>query len=218
MPACRRGDNITLQGVADSERVERFWPTRLRWRMRGAWLWPTFLVLTPVEGILLSALPPYGSGPEGIVGGMLLAGFANLFLIAVVAPLVGLALRRRRRDLPRLIATDLCGTALLCVLAVGILAAGLAHRPAAAAQERDLASAYAAVHDYVLARAPEYRSGLAAVDALRLREDAYRVCVPGHATDRWLCLLVDTDVEPVALRRDASMEPNSTLRTVGGFH
>jgi len=74
------------------------------------------------------------------------------------------------------------------------------------------------VHDYVLARAPEYRSGLAAVDALRLREDAYRVCVPGHATDRWLCLLVDTDVEPVALRRDASMEPNSTLRTVGGFH
>jgi 4-amino-4-deoxy-L-arabinose transferase-like glycosyltransferase len=186
--------------------------------MRGALLWPTFLVLTPIEGILLSTLPPYDGAPQGVIGGVLLAGFANLFLVAVVAPLVGLGLRRRRPDLPRLIATDLCGTALLLALAVGVVAAGLAHRPAAAAQERDLASAYAAVHDYVLARAPEYRPGLTAVDALRLREDAYRVCVPGRATDRWLCLLVDTDLQPVALRRDASMEPNSALRTVGGFH
>jgi hypothetical protein len=186
--------------------------------MRGAWLWPTFLVLTPVEGLLLSLLPPYDGAPSSVIGGVLLAGFANLFLIAVMAPLVARALRRRRPDLPKLIATDLTGTALLLALAAGILAAGLAHRPAVAAQERDRASAFDAVHDYVLDRAPEYRPGLSAVDALLLREAAYRVCVPGRLTDRWLCLLVDTDTDPVTLRRDASMEPNSALRTVGGFH
>jgi hypothetical protein len=56
------------------------------------------------------------------------------------------------------------------------------------------------------------------VDTLRLAEDAYRVCVPGPVRGRWLCLYVDTDQQPAGVRRDTSMEPNSSLRTVGGFH
>src|SRR4051812_26560904 len=79
--------------VADSERVERFWWSRLRWRMRGAWLWPVFLLLTPLEGILLSTLPPYDGAPPGVIGGALLGRLANLFLIPLLAPLLG---RRRR--------------------------------------------------------------------------------------------------------------------------
>ena len=50
-------------------------------------MWPTFLALTLVDGVLLQALPPYGSGPGGLLPGILLAGFANLALVAVVAPL-----------------------------------------------------------------------------------------------------------------------------------
>jgi hypothetical protein len=205
------------QGVADPERVERFWPTRLRWRMRGAWQWPAFLVLTPVEGVLLSALPPYEGAPPGVIGGTLLAGFANLFIIAVLAPLAGRALRRRRPDLPRVVAADDAGAALLCALAAVVLVAGLVHRPEAAARERALALAYDATRQYVVSEAPEYRAGLAGVDLLRLAEDAYRICVPGRGPDRRLCLYVDTDQHPAGVRRDPSTEPNSALRTVGGF-
>jgi len=204
--------------VADSERVERFWLSRLRWRMRGAWLWPAFLLLTPLEGILLSALPPYEGAPPGVIGGVLVAGFANLFLIAVAAPLVGRRWRRRRPDRPRVVAADQAGTVLLCGLAAVILVAGLLHRPAVAARQADLTTAYTAAHDFVLARAPAYEAGLTSVDTLRLAEDAYRLCVPGLVPGRWLCLFVDTDRQPPRVRRDASTEPNSTLRTVGGFH
>ena len=204
--------------MADSDRVERFWRSRLRWRMRGAWLWPVFLLLTPLEGILLSALPPYDGAPPGVIGGALLAGFANLFLIAVVAPLAGRRWRRRRPDRPRVVAADQAGTALLCGLAAVIVVACVLHRPAVAARRADAAAAYTAAHDYVLDRAPAYEAGLGAVDTLRLAEDAYRVCVPGPVRGRWLCLYVDTDQQPAGVRRDASMEPNSSLRTVGGFH
>jgi hypothetical protein len=214
-PPCRA--NITLRSVADSDRVERFWPARLRWRMRGAWLWPVFLLITPLEGVLFALLPPYAGAPRAVIGGVLVAGFANLFLIAVVAPLVARALRRRRPDLPRVVAADRAGTGLLCGLAAVIVVAGIAHRPAVAAQERDLAAAHAATRDFVLARAPEYEPGLVAVDALHLAEDSYRVCVPAAASRRWLCLYVDTDQRPPGLSRDPSTEPNSALRTVGGF-
>ena len=98
--------------------------------MSGAWLWPAFLFLTVVDGVLITLLPPYSGTPPGLVGGLLLAGFANLLLTAVVAPFAGRALRRRRPDLPRPVALDYAGTALLCALTVVLVLAGLAHRPA----------------------------------------------------------------------------------------
>jgi hypothetical protein len=203
--------------VANPDRVERFWPARLRWRMRGAWQWPAFLVLTPLEGVLFAVLPPYEGAPDGVVGGALLAGFANLFIVAAVGPLLGRLLRRRRPDLPRMIAADLAATAALVALAVAILVAGLAHRPAVAAEERDLALASEATRSYVRTEAPAYGEGLAGADVLRLAEDQFRICVPGRDPERALCLFVDTDQNPAGVRRDDSTEPNSALRTVGGF-
>ena len=45
------------------------WLTRMRWRMRGAWLWPAFVVLTLAEGVLLEVLPISGDGPGGVLPG-----------------------------------------------------------------------------------------------------------------------------------------------------
>ena len=60
------------------ERKEQsVWLTRMRWRMRGAWLWPAFIVLTLAEGVALQALPIAGDGPGGVVPGVLLAGFTG---------------------------------------------------------------------------------------------------------------------------------------------
>jgi hypothetical protein len=196
-----------------SPQVERLWPGRLRWRMRGAWQWPTFVALTLVDGLLLQLLPPYGSGPGGLVPAILLAGFANLLLVAVGGPLVGrLLLRRRRPDLPKPIADDYAGTALMCALLVFLVLAGLAHRPAVASGERDRRAVFAAVHDYVRAQAPGYAGVLSAGDALRLDAHYYRACLPSGDVRRALCMFVDTRAKPASVREDTDRTPNRDWR------
>ena len=204
--------------MANPDRVERFWPARLRWRMRGAWLWPAFLVLTPLEGVLhRRCCRPTTARRTRVVGGALLAGFANLFLVAAVAPLLARLLRRRRPDLPRMIATDLAGTALLLALAVAILVAGLVHRPAVAAEEQDRALAYDATRAYVRTQAPAFARGARGGGRAAPRRGPVPHLRAGPRPDRALCLFVDTDRRPAVVRRDDSTEPNSALRTVGGF-
>jgi hypothetical protein len=126
----------------------------------------------------------------------------------VPAPLVGTALRWRRPDLPRVVANDYAGAALLLALTVALLAAGLAHRPAEAAERSDEAAVVEAVERYVSAEAPQWRPGLGRLDAVQLAADVYRACVPGVHPRRSLCMIVDTDRRPARLTRDDSMEPN----------
>ena len=199
-------------------RSESLWLSRLRWRMRGAWLWPAFFGLTLLDGIVIWRMPPYAGAPPGLVGGILLAGFANLLLVALVAPLVARRLRRVRQDLPKVVAVDYAGTALVAMLAVVVLAAGLVHRPAIAAERDARTAAVGAVRDRVRLAEPAFAPGLGAEDVLLLEPDSYRVCVPGPDPERWLCHIVDVDRDPPRIVRDDSMEPNSALRTVGGFH
>ena len=190
------------------EHSERLWLTRLRWRMRGAWLWPAFFGLTAVDGALIALLPPYDGAPSGAIGGVLLAGFANLALIAALGPLAGHLLRRRRPDLPRVVATDYAGAALMLALTAGLLAAGLLHRPAEAAERGDEAAVFAAVEGYVASHAEEWSQGLERVDAVQLAPELYRACVPGDEPRRSLCLIVATDRRPAGVTRDESMVPN----------
>src|SRR5213076_1553554 len=80
--------------------MERASLTRLRWRLRGAWMWPAFVALTVADALLLHQLPIATDGVD-VVPALLLAGFLNLVVVAVAAPLAGRLLRRRRPDLPR---------------------------------------------------------------------------------------------------------------------
>jgi len=198
--------------------VEPVWWPRLRWRMRGAWQWPAFAVLTLVDAVLLTRLPFYGEdGPGSLFAGILVAGFANLLVVAVVGPLVGLRLRRRRPDLPKLIAADYAGTAVLALICMGFAAAGLIHRPAVSAERAEVAAVAASTHDYVVSEAPAYRGGLASIDAMRVEEDLYRSCVPGPDPQRWLCLFVTTDQRPPGVTEDPDRAPNAVYRLHGGF-
>lgn len=184
------------------------WATRLRWRLKGASQWPAFVLFTILDGILLDRLPVSGEGPGGIVPAMLIAGFANLFALAVLAPLAGRAIRRRQPDLPKAIATDFAGTALVALGAAALLAAGLVHRPAVVEERADQAAQNAAVLDYVVSQAPEHREYLGAADTVRLSEDLFRTCVPGPDPRRPLCLFVATDQHPAGVTRDPDLTPN----------
>jgi hypothetical protein len=190
------------------EHSERVWLARLRWRMRGAWLWPAFFAFCAADGALIALLPPFEGAPDDAIGAVLVAGFANLAAIALLGPLAARALRRRRPDLPRIVAYDYAGTALVVALGVALLGAGLAHRPAAADARGDEAAMFAAVHAFVTAHAAEWQDGLGRVDAVRLAPEVYRACVPGDEPRRALCLIVDTDRRPARAVRDESMQPN----------
>jgi 4-amino-4-deoxy-L-arabinose transferase-like glycosyltransferase len=195
---------------------ERVWSRRLRWRLRGAWQWPAFIVLTLVDGVLLVVLPPYSGGPPAVFPGVLLAAFMNLLAVAVFAPLLGRAVRRRRPDLPRVVASDYAGAWLLVAISAVIVVGGVAHRSAAAAESERERAVARAMHDYVVSQAPQYSAGLAHIDAIRLEEDRYRTCVPGRDERHALCLFVKTDQQPPGITRDTSEEPNSVFRRPPG--
>ena len=200
------------------EGVERVWHRRLRWRLRGAWQWPAFTLLTLVDGIVLVVLPPYDGAPENLFPAVLLAGFVNLVAVAVLAPALGRLVRRRRPDLPRLIAADYAGGCLLVAIAVGVLAAGLLHRSAVEAEQAREQAVAMAVHDYVIRQEPQLRGSLGAIDLARIEPDYYRACVPGPDPRHALCLFVSTDQRPPGVTRDTEEVPNGTsYRPYGGF-
>lgn len=191
--------------------MERIWTRRLRWRLRGAWLAPLLVVLTAADAVLLTRLPLAGEGPD-LVGGLLLAAFLNLVAVAALAPLLGLALRRMRPDLPRIVARDRAGAALVVLVAVGLLAGGLAHRDTVLRNREAMAEALARGRAWIGARAPaEFRRHVALADVVAIVEGRiYRVCVnrPTDADRAW-CAVVPTDVPYPRGIRYAGAEPNA---------
>jgi hypothetical protein len=190
---------------------------RLRWRARGAVLWPTFAVLTLVDAVLLHLLPIAGDG-TGWVPALLLAGCLNVIGVAALGGLLGWRLRRRRPDLPKVVADDYAGTAVLVALTAAFLVAGLLHRPQVQDDRADFTAQSMAARRYVEASAPaEHRRRLAQADSIQLDEELFRTCVPGDDPDRWLCLYIDTTGHPATVTRDTSAEPNVAFTGAGSY-
>lgn len=190
---------------------------RLRWRLRGAWLWPAFVVVTLAEMCLLRWLPVAGEG-SGLVAGLLLAGCLNVIAIAVLGGIGGVVLRRARGDLPKVVADNYAGLGALAAVAVAFLVAGLAHRPELAAQRAAFAEQSQAVRLWVQANADAFaRAHVGSSDTVMIDTDLYRTCVPGPDAKRWLCLIVDTAPSPPHVRRDPSRESNASQNPRGVY-
>ena len=192
--------------------TDALWRSRLRWRLRGAMLWPAFGLALVVDTVLLHVLPIAGEGRPGPVASLLLAAFFNLVAVAVGAPVAGRALRRRHPEIPRVVADDRAGTALLALVAAGLAVLGVVHRPAVRAEDRDRSAQAAAVRAYVAHRAPaEYRVNIDRADTWRQGPDLWRTCVPGDDPHRALCLFVTTDQSPPGITVDRDQRPNSAV-------
>ena len=185
---------------------------RMRWRLRGAWLWPTFVVATLVEMVLLHALPVQGDS-TGWISALLAAGFLNLVAVVVVGGAGGMLLRRRRPDLPKVVADDYAGTAALAVVAVGLVVAGLAHRPEISERRALRAAQLEAVRRWIARYGDDYVSShVSQADTAAVDENLFRTCVPTPDPKRWLCLIVDTTRSPPTVKRDPDREPNASFR------
>lgn len=133
--------------------------------------------------------------------------FFNLVAVAALGRAGGLWLRRRRPDLPREVAEDRAGSALLLAVTALVVVGGLAHLPAHDAARRAWDAQRRAVRDYVLVHAPRaYRLHLGQLDTQQHADDFFRTCVPGGALPP-LCLLVRTDTDPptVSVDRDRTL-------------
>jgi hypothetical protein len=192
--------------------TDALWRSRLRWRLRGAMLWPAFAVAIVVDAVLLHVLPIAGEGRPGPVASVLLATFFNLVTVAVLAPLGGRWLRRRRPQTPKEVADDQAGTVLLALLAVTLAALGIAHRPALRDSENDRVAQAQAVRAYVAHRAPaEYRVNIDRADTAQQGPDLWRTCIPGRDPRRALCVFVTTDQSPPGITVDRDQRPNSSV-------
>jgi hypothetical protein len=185
---------------------------RLRWRRAGAWLWPAFVLLTVADAVIGHQLPPAGA-TETLAGAALLALFANLLGVLLLSRPLGWALRRRRRDLPTVVARDYGGTLVVLAVTASILAAGLIHAPAIKASQRAMQDAIARAQAWIGARAPdEFRRNLEFVSLLEIQAGAiYRACVPSPDGARDYCVIINRNLPLERSVTFAGYEPNSVL-------
>src|SRR5947209_3722677 len=63
---CRAYSTHPTRNVA-CRAMDAVWPRRLRWRRRGAWLWPAFVAATVVDAVIGHVLPA-GGDAESLAG------------------------------------------------------------------------------------------------------------------------------------------------------
>jgi hypothetical protein len=190
--------------------MDSIWLTRMRWRRRGAWMWPTFVALTLADAFVVHALPLDGDS-EALVPGLIFAGFWNFLAVVVVAHPVGALVRRARRDLPRFVARDYAGTWLMIVIAGALVAAGLANRSTVSSDGAAMKDAEARAIAWIGFRAPRaFRADLGRATTFTLQAGSlYRTCVPSAGGRRTYCVIVN-DREPVNRSvHFAGYEPNA---------
>ncbi len=158
-------------------------------------MWPAFIALTALDGVIGSAFPPQGSSWE-FFGAFLFGGFANLVAIVALSVPPRLVLRRLRPDLPKVVAHDYAGTATMSVITAALLAAGLAHRSSIRTEQRISQDATVRAQAYIGGHAPaRFRREVEFVSTIAIDPGRiYRVCVPGGdpaAVKAWYCVTVD---------------------------
>jgi hypothetical protein len=183
-------------------------------------MWPSFVAITLLDGLILHLLPPVSTGVD-LVPGILLATFGNLFLVGALAPWLARRTWSRRPaadpDAPAKaqleVLSDRIGTGLLLASVLAVLAAGLAARPTVVSETEDTERNADAFRALVLRTGDdELIRNLETANTVRLREDYFRTCIARDDRRHYFCAFVDTSRDPARVQRDPSAEPNSAYR------
>jgi hypothetical protein len=183
-------------------------------------MWPTFITVTLLDGVLLHLLPPFRTGVD-LIPGILVATFGNLVLVGAVAPWLARRMWKRRPAAepgapPRAqleVLSDRIGTGLLLATILGVIAAGLAARPTVVSETEDTQRNAEAFRALVLERGEdELIRNLETANTIRLGEDFFRTCVARDDRERYFCAFVDTSKHPPDVDVDGSAEPNTVYR------
>lgn len=190
---------------------------RMRWRRAGAWLWPSFVALTLLDGAVGHLLPPAGT-TETLFAAGLLGLVINVVAVILLSRPLGMLVRRIRPDMPAVVARDYGGTFVVLSVAAVLLIAGLVHRPVIQARQRATADAIARAQAWIGDRAPaEFRRNVEFVSMLAIVPGTiYRACVPSVHGERSFCVIVDRDRPFPNSVTFSGYEPNSVLDAGAG--
>ncbi|MGH2856768.1 MAG: hypothetical protein ACRDMJ_04710 [Solirubrobacteraceae bacterium] len=167
------------------------WLRRARWRWRGAWLWPTFVVAIAADAVIAHTWPAAGDA-QSVGSGLLVGAVLSLLAVVLCARPGAAVLRRLRPDLPVAIARNGAGALATAGVTAAILAAGLVHHATISRDRSALRDAVVRAQAFIGAQAPaEFRANASDADTFTIVAGAiYRVCVPGHDDGRWYCVIV----------------------------
>lgn len=192
--------------------MQSAWLARLRWRSRGAWLWPTFIVVTIVDAVIVHSLPIVGDS-QTLFGGIVFALVFNVLAVLLLSRPLGALLRRRRRDMPVGVARNYGGTAAVALVTAATLGGGLVHHSTLIADQRALRDAIVRAVAYIGDRAPRpFRQMATHTDTYTIQARAlYRTCVPNRAGTRTYCVIVKSGLPLAQSVVFGGYEPNSVF-------
>jgi hypothetical protein len=188
------------------------WLVRLRWRRRGAWLWPAFAALTAVDAVVGNELPASGDS-ESLPAAAIAALVLNLLAVLLLSRPLGALLRRARKDLPSVVARNYAGTSVVAAVAASLLVVGLAHHNAIVANQHAMRDAIARAQAWIGDRAPAtFRRNVELLNTFAIQPGSvYRSCVPSSDGRRTYCVIVNTQMPfPRGVRFDG-YEPNAVF-------
>ena len=184
----------------------------MRWRRRGAWLWPVFVAATVADAVLEHLRPP-ASDTQSIASAALVGLAANLLVVLLLSPPVAALMRRARGDLPRVVARNYAGTWAVLAASAALLLAGLIHHSTVIANQNALRDATVRAQAWIGARAPEeFRRNVSLPDTVAIEAGSiYRTCVPGSDQRRTYCVIVKTQLPFAHSVRFAGYTPNAVF-------
>ena len=188
------------------------WLVRLRWRRRGAWLWPAFAALTVVDAVVGHELPASGD-TESLPAAAIAALVLNLIAVLLLSRPLGALLRRFRGDLPGFVARNYAGTGVVFAVTAALLVVGLAHHDSIMANQRAMRDAIARAQAWIGDRAPAaFRRNVELLSTFTIQPGSvYRSCVLSSDGRRSYCVIVNTSVPfPRGVRFDG-YEPNAVF-------
>lgn len=185
------------------------WLARARWRWRGAWLWPAFVVGALLDGVIAHARPFVGDS-QSFFGGVLAGLILNLLAVLFCSRGVGSLLRRRRTDMPAAVARNYGGTVVVVLVSVVIGAVGLAHHSGIVTRQRALNDAIVRAEAFIGDHAPPaFRADATRTDTFTIQPGAiYRTCVPSRDGGRAYCVIVKPRLPLAQSVVFAGYEPN----------
>jgi hypothetical protein len=192
--------------------MEGAWFARVRWRWRGAWLWPAFAALTVADGVIGHELPPIGD-TQTFVAAALLGCALNLIGVILLRRPLGALLRRVRGDLPMTVAGDYAGTGVVLMVSVVLLAWGLVNRASIIADRDALRDAVVRAQAWIGGAAPaEFRRNVGEISTVTIEAGRmYRSCVPSVNGRRTFCVIVRRNLPTASSVRFDGYEPNSAF-------
>jgi hypothetical protein len=166
--------------------------TRMRWRLRGAWLWPSFVVLSLADATIVHNLPLSGDS-ESWVSGWVMGTVFSLIAIVLAGNLLGRVVRRLRPDMPRVVARNYAGALITLGVTLALLAGGLVHRQVISSDSAAVLDATARAEAYIGAHAPAaFQHDLRRLDTAPVDSPTiYRTCAIDVSHTRYYCVVVN---------------------------